>query len=88
MLEGNALRLSDLNPYGQTGNSKHYAFIEFEHEEVADIVAEAMDGYLLFNHILKCERVPPEKACICVRMCSVREIPPHLLLIRAIPGAP
>ncbi|KAL9125333.1 MAG: hypothetical protein Q9217_005453 [Psora testacea] len=40
-----------------TGRSKHYAFIEFENEEVAKIVAGTMDNYLMFGHILKCKMV-------------------------------
>lgn len=42
----------------KTGNSRHYAFIEFAESEVAKIVAETMNNYLLFNHILKCKIVP------------------------------
>jgi nucleolar protein 15 len=42
----------------KTGHSKHYAFIEFSDEEVAKIVAETMNNYLLFGHILKCAIVP------------------------------
>lgn len=42
----------------KTGNSKHYAFIEFADSEVAKIVAETMNNYLLFNHILRCKTVP------------------------------
>ncbi|KAL8649519.1 MAG: hypothetical protein Q9226_005543 [Calogaya cf. arnoldii] len=42
-----------------TGNSKHYAFIEFSSSAVAKIVAETMDNYLMFGHILKCKVVPP-----------------------------
>lgn len=42
----------------KTGNSKHYAFMEFADSEVAKIVAETMNNYLLFNHILKCKIVP------------------------------
>lgn len=42
----------------RTGNSKHYAFIEFADSEVSKIVAETMDNYLLFGHILKCKTVP------------------------------
>ncbi|KAL8870974.1 MAG: hypothetical protein Q9174_003104 [Haloplaca sp. 1 TL-2023] len=45
-----------------TGASKHYAFIEFESASVAKIVAETMDTYLMFGHILKCKVVPPEEA--------------------------
>ncbi|KAL8703076.1 MAG: hypothetical protein Q9201_003738 [Fulgogasparrea decipioides] len=44
-----------------TGASKHYAFIEFESAAVAKIVAETMDTYLMFGHILKCKIVPPEQ---------------------------
>jgi nucleolar protein 15 len=45
----------------KTGRSKHYAFIEFESEDVAQIVAETMNNYLLFEHMLKCSVVPAEK---------------------------
>lgn len=41
-----------------TGRSKHYAFIEFASSEVAQIVADTMNNYLLFGHILKCRIVP------------------------------
>jgi nucleolar protein 15 len=44
----------------KTGHSKHFAFIEFESTHVAKIVAETMDNYLMFGHILKCKYVPPE----------------------------
>ena len=45
----------------QTGASKHYAFVEFENAGVAKIVADTMDNYLMFNHILKCKLVPKEQ---------------------------
>mmetsp|Transcript_75851 Transcript_75851/g.126466 ORF Transcript_75851/g.126466 Transcript_75851/m.126466 type:complete len:409 (-) Transcript_75851:449-1675(-) len=44
----------------KTGRSKHYAFIEFAHTEVARIVAKAMDGYLMYSKILACKMVPAE----------------------------
>lgn len=44
----------------QTGASKHYAFIEFASSAVAKIVADTMDNYLMFGHILKCKFAPPE----------------------------
>lgn len=44
-----------------TSKSKHYAFIEFESPEVAAIVAECMNGYLLFGRILQVKLVPREK---------------------------
>lgn len=52
------LRLSR-NP--RNGASKHYAFIQFESAGVADIVTKTMDGYLMFNHILKVQLVPDEQ---------------------------
>lgn len=42
----------------KTGASKHFAFIEFASDEVAKIVAETMDNYLMFGHILKCKYAP------------------------------
>ncbi|KAL9102589.1 MAG: hypothetical protein Q9163_002269 [Psora crenata] len=44
----------------KTGRSKHYAFLEFQNEEVAKIVAATMDNYLMFGHILKCKMIPKE----------------------------
>ncbi|KAJ2818696.1 nucleolar protein, partial [Coemansia erecta] len=52
------LRLSR-NP--RTGRSRHYGFIEFTHEEVAKVVAETMNNYLMFDHLLKCSMVDPSK---------------------------
>lgn len=37
----------------KTGQSKHYAFVEFDSAEVAKVVSDTMDNYLLFGHILK-----------------------------------
>ncbi|KAJ2553844.1 nucleolar protein [Coemansia sp. RSA 1933] len=51
----NRLRLSR-NP--TTGKSRHYAFIEFESNEVAEIVASTMNNYLMFERLLKCKIVP------------------------------
>ena len=47
---GNVTRLR-LSRSLKTGASKHYAFVEFESTEVADIVAKTMDKYLMFGHI-------------------------------------
>ncbi|KIX08120.1 uncharacterized protein Z518_02776 [Rhinocladiella mackenziei CBS 650.93] len=44
----------------RTGQSKHFAFIEFSSKEVAKIVANTMDNYLLFGHILKCKYAEPD----------------------------
>jgi nucleolar protein 15 len=45
----------------KTGASKHYAFVEFQSGEVADIVARTMDNYLLFGHILRCKLIPADQ---------------------------
>ncbi|XP_050404841.1 MKI67 FHA domain-interacting nucleolar phosphoprotein-like isoform X2 [Patella vulgata] len=45
----------------KTGNSKGYAFIEFEDAEVAEIAAETMNNYLMFERLLKCQVVTSEK---------------------------
>lgn len=41
--------------YMQTGGSKGYAFVEFDCDEVAKIVAETMNNYLMGERIIKCE---------------------------------
>ncbi|TMW42998.1 hypothetical protein DOY81_011920 [Sarcophaga bullata] len=37
----------------RTGNSKGYAFVEFEYPEVAQVAAETMDNYLMFKKVVK-----------------------------------
>ncbi|KAK9478358.1 Nop15p [Lipomyces japonicus] len=57
---GDILRLR-LSRNKKSGASKHYAFIEFGSKEVAQIVADTMNNYLLYGHILKVSVVPKEK---------------------------
>uniref|UniRef100_A0A6B2LJT4 RRM domain-containing protein n=1 Tax=Arcella intermedia TaxID=1963864 RepID=A0A6B2LJT4_9EUKA len=45
----------------RTGGSKGMAYIEFLDPVVAKIVSDTMNGYIMFNNVLKCEIVPPEK---------------------------
>ncbi|RMC18712.1 hypothetical protein DUI87_04608 [Hirundo rustica rustica] len=45
----------------KTGGSKGYAFMEFESDDVAKIVADTMNNYLFSERLLKCHFVPPEK---------------------------
>lgn len=45
----------------KTGASKHYAFLEFADEEVARIVQETMDGYLILAQILRVKLLEKEK---------------------------
>ncbi|KAF3842728.1 hypothetical protein F7725_001577 [Dissostichus mawsoni] len=57
---GKVLRLR-LSRSKKTGGSKGYAFIEFDCDEVAKIVAETMNNYLMGERLIKCHVVPPEK---------------------------
>jgi len=43
------------------GKSRHYAFVEFQEAIVAQIVADTMDQYLMFDRIIECKVIPPEK---------------------------
>lgn len=56
---GDVLRLR-LSRNRKTGKSKHFAFIEFADPSVAEIVADTMDKYHLFDHVLSCQVVPKE----------------------------
>ncbi|NXU68154.1 MK67I protein, partial [Horornis vulcanius] len=47
--------------HSQTGGSKGYAFMEFESDDVAKIVADTMNNYLFSERLLKCQFLPPEK---------------------------
>lgn len=44
----------------KTGNSRGYAFVQFLHKEVADIVQKTMHGYILTGRSLVCQHVPEE----------------------------
>ncbi|XP_030642562.1 MKI67 FHA domain-interacting nucleolar phosphoprotein [Chanos chanos] len=57
---GNVTRLR-LSRSKKTGGSKGYAFVEFECDEVAKIVAETMDNYLMGERLIQCHIIPPEK---------------------------
>lgn len=45
----------------KTNNIRGYAFIEFDTAEVAEVAAEAIDGYFLNDRKLVCHVIPPEK---------------------------
>lgn len=45
----------------KTGNSKHYAFIEFSSREVAEIVVDTMNNYLLDGHLLQMAMIPEDE---------------------------
>lgn len=57
---GKVLRLR-LSRSKKTGGSKGYAFVEFDCDEVAKIVAETMNNYLMGERLIKCHVIPPEK---------------------------
>ncbi|KAM3862175.1 MKI67 FHA domain-interacting nucleolar phosphoprotein [Diretmus argenteus] len=57
---GKVLRLR-LARSKKTGGSKGYAFVEFDCDEVAKIVAETMNNYLMGERLIKCHVMPPEK---------------------------
>ncbi|XP_012145302.2 MKI67 FHA domain-interacting nucleolar phosphoprotein-like [Megachile rotundata] len=44
-----------------TGKSRGYGYVEFEHPEVAKIAAETMNNYLMCGRLLKATYIPPEK---------------------------
>ncbi|KAL6101122.1 nifk [Pungitius sinensis] len=56
---GKVLRVR-LSRSKKTGGSKGYAFVEFDCDEVAKIVAETMNNYLMGERLIKCHIVAPE----------------------------
>lgn len=45
----------------KTGHSKHYGFIEFDSREVAEIVVETMNNYLLDGHLIQMALIPKDE---------------------------
>jgi len=45
----------------KSGRSCGYAFVQFKYREVAQVVSETMNNYLMFDKILKCSLVPKER---------------------------
>jgi nucleolar protein 15 len=45
----------------RTGKSKHFAYVEFASKDVAEVVTETMDGYLIPPHWLVCKAVQVEE---------------------------
>lgn len=45
----------------KTGGYKGYGYVQFFSEDVAKIAAEAMNNYLMFDKLLKCQYIPEEK---------------------------
>jgi len=51
----------------KTGNFKGYSFVLFDDVDVAQIAAEAMDGYLMFEKRMTCKRLTSEKVPKCLK---------------------
>lgn len=45
----------------RTGGSRGYAFVQFENDDIAKVVAETMNGYSMFKKVMTCQHVPAEK---------------------------
>uniref|UniRef100_A0AAF5PPA2 RRM domain-containing protein n=1 Tax=Wuchereria bancrofti TaxID=6293 RepID=A0AAF5PPA2_WUCBA len=61
----------------RTGNHKGWAFVLFTNYEVAQLAAEAMDGYLMFEKRLECKVIKNKDFPSCLRK-GPRIIPPPL----------
>jgi len=44
-----------------TARSRGYAFIQFKYPEVAQIVSDTMNGYLLLGKVIVSQVLPPNK---------------------------
>eukprot|EP00088_Acartia_fossae_P002596 TRINITY_DN1106_c0_g1_i1.p1 TRINITY_DN1106_c0_g1~~TRINITY_DN1106_c0_g1_i1.p1 ORF type:complete len:295 (-),score=91.32 TRINITY_DN1106_c0_g1_i1:112-969(-) len=67
----------------RTGRSRGYAFIEFQFHEVAKIVAETMNNYLMNNRIMKCQLIPKEQCSRAIFMGKVKpSLPPGVAVRR------
>ncbi|XP_038058243.1 MKI67 FHA domain-interacting nucleolar phosphoprotein-like [Patiria miniata] len=47
----------------KSGKSRGFAYIEFEYADVAKIVADTMNNYLMFQKLLKCKFIPNGEVC-------------------------
>jgi len=58
----------------KTGNSKGYAFVEFDFKEVAQIAAETMNNYLMFNRLIKCELLAEKSSAEAAKIFATKRI--------------
>ncbi|XKL60930.1 hypothetical protein PGB90_007987 [Kerria lacca] len=57
----------------RTRRYRGYAFVEFLYPEVAKVVAETMNNYLMFKKVLKAKYIPPEEQKpLCFRFPKVK----------------
>jgi len=66
----------------KTGRSCGFAFVEFKYREVATVVAETMNNYLMFDRILKCSLVPKERTSKAIFRGKIRESKPPAKVAR------
>ncbi|XP_022100504.1 MKI67 FHA domain-interacting nucleolar phosphoprotein-like [Acanthaster planci] len=45
----------------KSGKSRGFAYVEFEYADVAKIVADTMNNYLMYRKLLKCKFIPKEE---------------------------
>merc|ERR1719320_360270 len=60
----------------KTGRSCGFASVEFKYREVAEVVAESMNNYLMFDRLLKCSVVPKERTSKAIFRAKVKEQKP------------
>merc|ERR1712059_192930 len=60
----------------KSGKSCGFAFVEFKYREVAQVVAETMNNYLMFDRLLKCSLVPQERTNQAMFRGKVKESKP------------
>lgn len=66
----------------KTGRSCGFAFVEFKYREVAAVVADSMNNYLMFDRLLKCSVVPKERTSRAIFRGKVREQKPPARVAR------
>merc|ERR1712240_259864 len=66
----------------KTGKSCGYAFVEFKYKEVATVVAETMNNYLMFDRLLKCSLVPKERVSRAIFRGKIKESRPPAMAAR------
>jgi len=66
----------------KTGKSCGFAFVEFKYKEVATVVAETMNNYLMFDRLLKCSLVPKERVSRAIFRGKIKESRPPAMAAR------
>ncbi|KAJ1365523.1 hypothetical protein KIN20_025883 [Parelaphostrongylus tenuis] len=62
----------------KTGNFKGWAYVGFANKEVAEIAAETMNGYLMFEKRLSCHLMDPSKVPKSMKSGPRYVAPPHM----------